>query len=262
MNPTIIKSATIAGVALLGLIIFFALGPIVIVKTGHRGVVLKFSQVTGETKGEGLHFIVPVFNTVKQLSVQTQKIEDSTLAYSKDIQSVETTIALNYHIHPDNVGNLYQDVQKDFEHVLIHPSIEESVKATTAKFTAQELIEKRPLVKDEIKLALEERLNKYFVVDDFSIVNFAFNEEFEEAVEEKQIAQQTALKAENDLLRIEIEAKQVIESAKAEAESIRIQGNALRNNPGLVDLKAVEKWDGELPVYMLGDAMPFINISN
>lgn len=252
----------ISGVVVLVLVIlFFALGPIVIVKTGHRGVVLRFSEVTGEVLGEGLHFIIPVMNTVKQLSVQTQKIEDSTLAYSKDIQSVKTTIALNYHINPARADALYQEVQKDFEDVLIEPSIEESVKAATANFTAQELIEKRPIVKEEIKNALIERLSKYFIVDDFSIVNFAFNEQFEEAVEDKQVAMQIALKAENDLLRIEIEAKQVVEKAKAEAESIRIQGQALRENPRLVDLKAVEKWDGKLPTYMLGETVPFINLN-
>ena len=257
-----IKSAVTGAIILLVVILFFALGPIVIVKTGHRGVVLKFSEVTGEVKGEGLHFIVPVLNTVKQLSVQTQKIEDSTLAYSKDIQSVETTIALNYHINPDKVALLYQEVGRDFEDVLIEPSIEESVKSSTAIFTAQELIEKRPVVKEAIKNALIERLEKYFIIDDFSIVNFSFNKQFEEAVEEKQVAQQTALKAENDLRRIEIEAKQVIEKAKADAESIRIQGEALRLNPGLVDLKAVEKWDGKLPNYMLGNTTPFLNIPN
>lgn len=247
-------------VVLVLVILFFALGPIVIVKTGHRGVVLRFSKVTGQVLDEGLHFIIPVVNTVKQLSVQTHKIEDSTLAYSKDIQSVETTIALNYHINPASADALYKEVQKDFEDVLIEPSIEESVKAATANFTAQELIEKRPIVKEEIKNALIERLSKYFIVDDFSIVNFSFNEQFEEAVEDKQVAKQIALKAENDLLRIEIEAKQVVAKAKAEAESIRIQGQALRENPGLVDLKAVEKWDGQLPIYMLGDTVPFVNV--
>lgn len=255
-----IKAAIVGGVILVGVLIFIALSPIVIVKTGHRGVVLRFSEVTGEVLGEGLHFIVPIVNTVKQLSVQTQKIENSTFAYSKDIQQVETTIALNYHVDPSKADLLFQEVQRNFEDVLIFPGIEESVKAATANFTAQELIEKRPIVKEEIKQALIDRLSKYFIIDDFSIVNFTFNEEFEAAVEEKQVAKQTALKAENDLQRIEIEAQQQVVKAKADAESIRIQGQALRLNPGLVDLKAVEKWDGELPVYMMGNTVPFVNI--
>jgi regulator of protease activity HflC (stomatin/prohibitin superfamily) len=97
---------------------------------------------------------------------------------------------------------------------------------------------------------------------DFSIVDFKFSEDFEAAIESKQTAVQTALKAENDLRRIEIEAKQQIETAKADAESIRIQGEALKNNQGLVQLKFVEKWNGVLPYYMMGEATPLISLMN
>ena len=103
MNKFNVKWGIFGAVLLFLVILFVSLGPIVIVKTGHRGVVLRFSEVTGRVLPEGLHFVVPVVNTVKQLSVQTQKIEDSTLAYSKDIQTFETTIALNYHISPEKV---------------------------------------------------------------------------------------------------------------------------------------------------------------
>ena len=117
------------------------------------------------------------------------------------------------------------------------------------------------MVKEDIKGKLSERLStSYVVIDDFSIVDFNFSDEFNRAIELKQTAVQTALKAENDLRRIEIEAKQKIETAKAEAESIRIQGEALKQNQDLVKLKAVEKWNGILPTYMMGNTVPFLQL--
>lgn len=136
------------------------------------------------------------------------------LAYSKDIQTVESQLALNYHLKADEVNKLWQEVGDDYESRLIDPSIQESVKAATARFTAQELIEQRARVKDEIKTELFNRLGKYFVVDEFSIIDFSFSDEYEKAVEAKQVAQQSALKAENDLQRIKTEAEQRIAQAK------------------------------------------------
>lgn len=207
-----------------------------------------------------MHWVTPIAEQVADVNVRTVKIEKATLAYSKDIQTVETKIALNYHVNPDKVAILYQEVKNDYENVIINPGVEEAVKSATAKFTAQELIEQRPLVKEEIKATLLARLEKYFIVDDFSITDFSFSDSFEAAIEAKQVAQQDALKAENELRRIEVEAKQTIEKAKAEAESIRIQGEALKQNQDLVSLKAVERWDGKLPAYMLGDSVPFLNL--
>jgi len=165
-------------------------------------------------------------------------------------------------------NKLWQEVGGDYESRLIDPSIQESVKAVTAKFTAQELIEQRAKVKDDIKSELFTRLGNYFVVDEFSIIDFSFSDEYEKAVEAKQVAQQSALKAENDLQRIKTEAEQRIAQAKAEAEAIKLQSDAA-NNDKYINLKAlevqkiaVEKWNGVLPTQMTPNAaLPFINLT-
>lgn len=232
-----------------------------IIGAGERGVVLNWGAVSDTILNEGFHILVPVMQDVEIVDVRTQKEELDVEAYSKDIQTVTTTIALNYHVIPETVNTLWQEIGEYYIYKIVDPAIQESVKSATAQFTAQELIEKRPELKQVIKDKLSERLNEKFIhVDDFSIVNFEFTDSYELAVEEKQVAQQQSLKAENDLIRIKVEAEQQIAKAQADAESIRIQAQALLNNNGLIQLKAVEKWDGQLPYYMMGDTVPFINI--
>lgn len=225
----------------------------IVINPGERGILLQLGTVQGLYE-PGLHFQLPIVNNVVVIDVRTQKSEDTVDAASKDLQYIEGTIALNYHADPANVDKLYQQVGTEFADRIISPAIQESVKSVTAQFTAEELITKRPAVKEELLVKLRERLDNYYiVVDDVSIVNFNFSEEFNNSIEAKQTAVQNALKAENDLKRIEIEAKQKIETAKAEAESIRIQGEALKENAGLVQLKMVEKWNGQLPYYAGGE---------
>lgn len=236
-----------------------------IVTAGKRGVKLTFGKPSDVVVGEGLALKIPFVQSIQVISVQTQKNETKAMAYSNDIQTVDSGVALNYHVNPDAVINIYRQVQMEWEQRIIAPAIQEAVKATTAKFKAQELIEQRDKVKDEIKTVLFERLSKWgIVIDEFSIINFDFSDQYEKAVEEKQVAQQNALKSKNDLERVKLEAEQRIEQAKAEAEAIKISAQAIQNQGGAeyVRLKAVEKWNGVLPTQMIPDAtLPFINVN-
>ena len=257
-NKKIIISI-VSGLALLLFILSFT-----VVGAGKRGVVLRLGSVN-RVLDSGLHMKLPFpIETVKKMDVQIRKIETDSSAYSKDIQTVTAKIALNYHLQPESVGLLYAEIGRDYAIRLIDPAIQESVKAATAKFTAQELIEQRPKVKEEIKLILADRLQgKYITVDDFSIVNFDFSDVYETAVEAKQVAQQEALKAENDLTRIKVEANQRIAQAEAEAQAIRIQAQAITQQGGedYVRLKAIEKWNGTLPTQFIpGMSVPFLNV--
>lgn len=249
-------------------ILFSVINPFVLVGAGERGIVMNFGAVQDKIMGEGIHFRIPIMQSVEKINIQTKKMEVKAMAYSKDIQTVESQLALNYHLKADLANKLWQEVGADYESRLVDPSIQESVKAVTAKFTAQELIEQRAKVKDEIKSELFTRLSNYFVVDEFSIIDFTFSDEYEKAVEAKQVAQQSALKAENDLQRIKTEAAQRIAQAKAEAEAIKLQSDAA-NNDKYINLKAlevqksaVEKWNGVLPTQMTPNAsLPFINLT-
>lgn len=252
-------AAAIVGV--LAIIFFIIVNPLTTISAGARGVVLTWGAYNGQVMQPGLNWKTPIAQSVIEIDVQTQKIETQVGAASKDLQSVTTVVALNFHIDPEKVGDLYQKVGANYADRIIGPAIQEAVKGVTAGFTAEELITRRQEVKEATRKLLSDRLSKDFIfVEDLSIVNFDFSQSFNEAIEAKVTAEQQALAAKNKLEQVKFEAQQQIETAKAQAESIRIQAQALAQNQELVKLKAVEKWDGKLPTYMLGDSVPFVDL--
>ena len=222
MNTGLIKYALIAFAAL---ILVLTLNPFVVIGAGERGVVMNFGAVQKEILNEGLHIRMPIMQKVVIMNVQVQKGEGQGDAASKDLQQVTTNVAINYHLDPLKVAHVYQTIGT-FDQVgqrIILPAVSESVKAA-AQYTAEELISKRQEVREKIRQLLLIRLAVYgVIVDDFSIVNFAFSREFSNAIESKTTAEQLKLKAERDLERIRIEAEQKILQAQAEAESLRLQ---------------------------------------
>jgi len=252
--------------SLLGLaMLLWLLSPFAIVPAGHRGVVTTFGKVSPDVLGEGLHLIIPIAQEVHLIDVRIQKGDGSGDAASRDLQSVQTSVALNYHIDPKEAANVFRDIGQSVGERIIVPAVQEAVKAITAQYTAEELISKRPEVRDHIKGLLTERLSRHgVVVDEFSIVNFAFSQSFNEAIEAKTTAEQLKLKAERDLQRIRIEAEQKVTQAKAEADALAVQKQQV--TPELIRLReienqrmAIEKWDGRMP-QVAGGALPFINV--
>lgn len=253
-------------IVIVGLIILSAIsGIFYTVPAGYRGVLLTFGRPDPNSKEEGLGFKVPFAQKVVDLEVRTQKDEVVADSSSSDLQDVQTTVALNYHVSPKYAPLLYTKVGMDYRDRIILPAIQESVKAGTAQYKAEELISKRADVREDIKTLISEHLNKYYiVVDDFNIVNFQFSEEFDKAIEAKVTAEQLKLKAERDLQRIEIEKEQKITQAQAEAEALRLQKAVI--SPELIQLRqiemqimAIEKWNGIMPQATNG--MPFIDVT-
>lgn len=248
-----------AAIGLVALIIIF--GSFGTIGAGERGVLLQFEAVKDKVLGEGLYFKIPLVQSVVKMDVKIQKDEVPVGASSKDLQMVTSKIALNYHPAPDSVNKIWQDVGKNYNIRIIAPSIQEAVKATIAKFTAEELITRREEVKEQIKENLAKRLlENSIVVDGFNIIDFSFSEAFNIAIEAKVTAEQLKLKAERDLERIKIEKEQKISEAEGKARAIQIEAQALMANPKVVELRWIEKWDGKTPTYW-GGASPFIGIN-
>ena len=241
------------------LLLFLGYNSFEIVGAGERGVVFStFGGVQQGVRGEGLQLKVPFIQTIIPIDVRIQKAETDSSASSKDLQTVQSRIALNYHIAPEQAWQIYQEVGTLYKERLIDPSVQEAVKAATAQFTAEELITRRSEVSDEIREMLKERLVPHnIIVDEFNIVDFNFSSVFNEAIEAKQTAEQDALRAERELDRIKIEAEQTITAAQAEAESQRLQRETLTEE--LLQFRAIERWDGVLP-QVVGGAVPFINL--
>ena len=261
MNKNL-KIGIISGGIVFGIIVLLLINPFVIIGAGERGIVLQIGKVS-RTMEPGLNFRTPFAESVEHIDVRTQKEQVSVGAASKDLQTVSTQLALNFHLEPTKVGDLWKTIGKEYKIVIIDPAIQESVKASTAKYTAEELVTKRAEVKDAIKLSLTERLTKEFiVVDEVSITDFDFSNSFNAAIETKVTAEQNALAAKNKLEQVKFEAEQRITQAKGEAEAIRIQAQAITQQGGenYVQLQAINKWNGGLPTYMMGNTVPFINI--
>jgi len=264
---------------IIGIIVLITIGVIIsssvqIVEAGNRGVLLHWSAVdtTSPPLEEGLHFVVPFQDSVVNMEVRTLKFVKETSSASRDLQTVSTEVTVNYRPLPNLVNTLYKEVGLEYESRVIQPAVEEVVKQVTARYNAEELITKRPLVKADIEQEITSRLGVYNISTDvISITDFQFSPLFAQAIESKVEAEQKALKAENDLRRIEVEARQLeaqakgtaaanIAEADGEAEAIRIISEALEKNPYYLEWLKTQEWDGKLPLVVGEGGTPFIQI--
>ena len=239
----------IGGVFLIVLGVIFA--SVVQVPAGYRGVLLQFTAVKG-TLSEGIHLIIPYVNRVELMEVRTQKEESQASAASKDLQVVTTSLALNFHIDPSRVGQLYRDVGTDFKARIIDPAVQESIKMVTARYTAEELIKERARVKAEVEADITRRLRAYDLIVEpggLSITNFNFSDEFNLAIEAKQVAQQEAEKQKYILQRAELERLTAVTKARGVSEAARLNAAALQAQGGskVIAREWIDKWDGHLP---------------
>lgn len=269
MDQALSRGIKVGSIVFVAFIVFTVFKPFVIVDAGNRGVVTHFGAVqVDKVLGEGFHWVIPFYESVKEVNVQIRKAEGDGDAASKDLQTVHARIALNFHLKPAQVAQTYQDIG-DLDTVaerIISPAVQEAVKAVTAKYTAEELITKRPEVRDQINSFVHARMDRHGIaLDEFSIVNFRFSDSFNASIEAKVTAEQNTLKAQKDLERIKFEAEQKVATAKAEAESLRLQKQEV--TPELVRLReiemqgrAIEKWNGKLPD-VTGGTIPFINVT-
>lgn len=236
-----------------------------IVPPGHKGVILTLGAVNQNVMNEGFNLKIPFIQNIVHMDCRVQKTETAASAASKDLQTVSSKIAINYRIVSASSAKLYQNIGMGYNERVIAPAVQESVKAVTARFTAEELITKRQEVSMQIQEVINDKLRDYYItVDRLNITSFEFSEEFNKAIESKQTAEQLALKAQRDLERIEIEGKQKIVQAKAEAEALRLQRQEVSKE--LIELrkieanlKAIEKWNGVLPK-VTGGSTPLIGL--
>ena len=264
----------VAAVIILIVIAVVASSSVKIVDAGNRGILTHWNAVdlTNPPLDEGIHFVIPFQDDVIQMEVRTLKYDTSTRSASQDLQTVQTTVTVNYHPDTEKVHFLYKEIGLSYENRVIQPAIDETVKQVSANYNAEELITKRPLVKADIENAIRDRLNQFYIETEvISITDFEFSPLFAKAIESKVEAEQKAQKAENDLIRIEVEARQLeaqavglaaanVAEAQGEAEAIGIINDALSNNPFYIEWLKTQAWDGKLPLVVGEGGTPFISI--
>lgn len=273
MQKKNIKTLIISAVIVVLLLIITA-STVTIVPAGTSGVVVTMGKVGDHALDSGLHFRIPFVQSVVMMNNKIQKCEVESNSVSRDLQTVSSSVAVNFHITSDSASNIYKTIGEQYQDTVLQPAIQEAVKSISAQYTAEELITKRTAVGDEIGSALTEKVSDYgIIIDKFNIVNFEFSEEFNVAIEQKQVAEQNYLKAqtekEQQIMEAEADAKKQVIAAEAEAEATlkKAEAEAEANekinsslNGNILTYQQIQKWDGKYPSVVSSDSSVLIDI--
>ena len=261
----IVRNCTFLIIAILLLII--TLSSITIVPTGHKGIVITMGAIDEKVLNEGIVFKIPFVQSIKTLDARILKYEADAVCLSKDMQEAQARVAINYRIDIKDADKLYKNIGESYELTILNPAVSECVRSTTARFTSDDLIGKRSEISQQIiNLLIEKLQGKYITIDSLNIISFEFSENFNKAIEDKQIAEQQAIKARHDLeqIRIEAEAKVLMAKAEAdanmliteteakamglmaEAEAKALKLKNVRITQNMLLLEYIKKWDGKL----------------
>jgi len=231
------------------------------VDSGYVGIETRFGEIQGKPLPPGLHFYNPLTSDIAEKEVREQKYEEKAISFTRDTQRVDITFALTFYPKPDQMADLWKQFGNDWEKKLVPQAVQNAIKDVVGQYIADDLVGKR----DEARTKAEAEVQKNLALNNIiatrlDFVNLDFDDAYEKAVEAKVVAVQKAAEAKNKTVEVEEKARQTVLSAKADAESMQIRSEALKANKGLVEYEAVQKWDGKLPQYMLGNSTPFIKL--
>lgn len=223
------------------------------VNSGEVGLKVRFGKITKESISEGVNFKIPYIEKIVKVNIKVQKEELTVEGSTKDLQIVNTTIAVNYRIDTKKATYLYKNVGSNYEEVVLTPAIKESIKSAIAKYNAEEITTKRTEVSESCLKAIQGKVSKYgIIIEDFNLTDFSFSEEYTKAIEEKQVAEKNLEKA-----KLDAEAK--VAKAKGEADANNLLQSTLSDQ--VLTEKFIEKWDGKLPeTYAGDDVMSIFNL--
>ena len=237
----------------------------VTIEGSNYGVVKRFGKIQPAVLTPGLYWQMPAVDKIDIWDGAMRKLTETNDAASRDLQQATVQWVASWHYEPNMIPRIAEKTGIDSGSILVAPAINETLKAVTALYKAEELITQRENVRNLVVEGIRKRLHPYGIrIDEFNITNFKFGEKFSEAVEAKTEAEQLVLKTRQDAERTKIEMEQKITRAEAEARSLRLQKEAI--TPELLelrkierDIKAIDKWDGVLPK-VTGGASPFVDI--
>jgi regulator of protease activity HflC (stomatin/prohibitin superfamily) len=266
----------IIGAGVVGIIALTVLGgSFYTIDAGERGVILRNGKVVG-TAEPGLSFKLPIVDSVREITVQTQaRVYEKVMVYSRDQQSAELYISVNYRLPADQVATIYTEYGgKDGVLTrMLDRQVPEEVKNVFGRFNAVTAIQERERLSKEVQEAIQKATtNPVLIVESVQIENIDFSKAYEDSIEQRMLAEVEVQKVQQNAQREKVQAEILVIQAKAEADAKKLQGDAeahainargraLRDNPNLVELVQAEKWNGVLPTTMVpGSAVPFISV--
>lgn len=235
------------------------------VSPGEVAIKTRFGKLIG-TYSEGLNFKIPMIEGIEKFSIQIERSDIKTEAFSKDLQTMEAHLAVNHRIQQDTIASIFRNLGPRYVNTIIDPTVQEVLKSITAKYSAESIIANRMEVVKELNDVVKSKLlEKQIIVTDISIVDLSFQAAFMKAVEDKQVAEQQSLQSAKLVEKAKRDAEQAIAKARGEAESLRMQKEQVTSQ--MIELrrveaqlKAIEKWNGVLPQYQMGGTIPFMQV--
>lgn len=248
-----IPKIIISGILLIFIIVTI-ISSFTTVQSGEVGLKVRFGKITNTSISEGINFKIPYIEKLIKVNIKVQKAELAVEGSTKDLQIVNTGVAVNYRIDVNKVTSLYKTVGNNYETVVLIPAVKESIKSAIAQYNAEEITTNRTAVSISCLEAIQSKVEKYgIIIEDFNLTDFSFSEEYTRAIEEKQVAQQNLEKA-----KLEAEAK--VAQAQGEADANKLLQQTLTD--AVLTEKFIEKWDGNLPETYAGeDIMGIFNLN-
>ncbi|HTD66648.1 MAG TPA: prohibitin family protein [Candidatus Limnocylindria bacterium] len=245
--------ARIIGVAILIFIIaIMASSGTYVVHPGYRGVEVTMGKVTQAPKKEGFGFKMPMITRMESISIRQQTAEDQAQCYSSDLQQIHVDLRVLYRVPESSVVKLYQDYDGEPFQSLVAPRVHEALKEVAALQSAEQIVKSREQIKTKALELARQKIGTLLVIEDIVIQNIRLTKELEHAIEAKMVQEQEAQRSKYLQQRAQIDADTSVIKARGEAESIRIRGEALKNNPAFVELQVVDRWDGVAPLVIGG----------
>jgi prohibitin 2 len=251
MSPRAV--ARLIGVAILIFVaVIMASSGTYVVPPGYRGVEVTMGKVSPVFKPEGFGMKSPMVTTIHPISIRQQTAEDKAECYSSDLQQIQIDLRVLFRVPESSVVKLFQDYAGEPFDALVAPRVQEALKEVAALQSAEQIVKNREEIKTRALELARKKIGTVLVVEDIVIQNITLTKELESAIEAKMVQEQEAAKSKYVQQRAQIDADTSVIQAKGEAESIRIRGQALKENPAFVDLKIVDKWDGLTPLVIGG----------
>lgn len=217
------------------------------IESGEIGLKTRFGKITDTSLKEGINFKIPLIEKIIKVNIKVQKSEMGIESSTKDLQNVNTSVAVNYRVDVEKAPSLYRQVGNAYEEVILNPAIKESIKSAIAQYNAEEITINRTAVSLSCLKAIQDKVSKYgIIIEDFNLTDFSFSEEYTRSIEEKQVAEQNLEKA-------KLDAERKIVEAEANRKANELQGQTL--NEALIKKQFIEKWNGELPKVLGGNSI-------
>jgi prohibitin 2 len=223
-----------------------------VVHPGYRGVEVTMGKVSSAFKPEGFGMKAPLVTAIHPISIRQQTAEDKAECYSSDLQQIQIDLRVLFRIPESSVVKMFQEYFGEPFESLIAPRVQEALKEVVALQSAEQVVKSRELIKTKALDLARKKVGTLLVVEDIVIQNITLTRELEHAIEAKMVQEQEAAKSKYFQQRAQIDAETSVIQARGEAESIRIRGQALKDNPSVVDLRIVDKWDGLTPLVIGG----------